>query len=91
MPLSTPETAESVATPTPTTTMPTWVAVPIGIPKTVLRPTLTMTTPMPSEVATPKIVPSRAAKSTVSPRAPWTRLPKIGASAERIASGMFIR
>ena len=64
IPLSTPETADRVATATPTTTIAICAPVLTGTPKTVARPTLTMTTPMPSEVATPKMVPSRAAKST---------------------------
>ncbi len=46
---------------------------------------------MPSEVATPKMVPITAAVSTACPTGPSTRLPIRGKSAERTASGRFIR
>ena len=78
MPLSMPETAETVATATASVSSPNWAASPWGMPKSLFSPTLRPTTPMPSEVATPKIVPSTAAMSTPCPMGPLIRLPNKG-------------
>ncbi len=91
MPLSTPLTAEIVAMTTAITINEIWTARPCGRPNTMSRPTFRLTTPMPRDVATPKIVPSTAAVSAACPIGPSTRLPMSGYSAERTASGRFIR
>ena len=91
MPLSTPVVAEIAATVTASSARAACAPVPTGTPKMTLSPTLRKTTPMPRLVATPKIVPRTAAVSTAWPSGPLTRLPKTGWSAERTASGRFLR
>ena len=89
MPLSTPVTVEAMVTATATAMSATCTAVPVGTSKSAWSPKLMNTTPMPSEVAMPKIVPMTAAISTPWPMEPSMRRPKIGASAERMDSGMW--
>lgn len=91
MPLSTPVSAEIVATPTASTTRRAWAVSPWSTPSMMSRPTLSMTTPMPRLVATPKMVPTTVATSTASPAAPLMRLPSSGCRAERTASGRPLR
>ncbi len=91
MPLSTPVVAEMVAMITAKAMSPICAALPSGMPNSRFRPKLSWTTPMPRLVATPKMVPSTAAVSTVWPKAPSMRLPKIGYNAERTARGRLRR
>lgn len=87
IPFSTPETVEMVTTTAASTISAAWTPRVASMSNSRLSPKETKTAPMPRVVAIPKTVPTTAAVCTVSPAAPWARLPMIGYSALLTDSG----